>query len=243
MVVRASRKRTGNRLLDSLPAQELEELRRLWEVVSLGPAEEVYHEGGPLSYVHFPVSGIYSTVVGFDDGRIVEASTVGNEGMLGIAAVLGLGFSPKTATTPVPGDCLRLPVAALRSFLQSGSSLAGMLHRYAAFALRNAYQTVACNAVHSAQERMCRWLLTSQDRLGEGLLTLTHEFLAQLLGVRRQTVTVIAGTLQAAGLIRFRRGVVRILSRPGLEASCCECYNASRSLYERIVHASADHAN
>lgn len=229
--------------MDSLPADELDQLRRLWEIISLGPAEEVCHEDGPLPYVLFPVSGIYSTVVRLEDGRVVEASTVGNEGMIGLAAVLGLGFSPKTATTPVPGDCLRLPVPALRLHLQRGSSLDHVLHRYAIFALRNAYQTVACNAVHSAQERMCRWLLTNQDRLGEGLLTLTHDFLAQLLGVRRQTVTVIAGTLQAAGFIRSRRGVVHILNRSGLEDSCCECYQVSRSLYERIVHASVDQAN
>ncbi len=243
MAARNPRKRIGNRLLDSLPVDELEQLRRRWEVVSLGPAEEVCRENGPLPYVLFPVSGIYSTVVHLADGRVVEASTVGNEGMIGLAAVLGLDFSPKTATTPVPGDCLRLPVPALRLVLQPGTSLDRVLHRYAVFALRNAYQTVACNAVHSVQERMCRWLLTNQDRLGEGLMTLTHEFLAQLLGVRRQTVTVITGTLQAAGLIRSRRGVVRILNRAGLEASCCECYHVTRSLYEQIVHVSQDHVN
>ncbi len=163
--------------------------------------------------------------------------------MMGLAAVLGLEFSPKTATTPVPGDCLRLPVSSLRPLLLPGSILGDVLRRYAVFALRNAYQTVACNTAHSARERMCRWLLTNQDRLGEGPLTLTHEFLAQLLGVRRQTVTVIAGTLQAAGLIRSRRGVVHILDRAGLEAACCECYTVMRSLYEQIVHASQAFAN
>jgi CRP-like cAMP-binding protein len=242
MRARNAGRRTGNRLLDSLPAGELDQLQRLCEMVSLGPAEEVYRQDSPLLHVHFPVSGIYSTIVYLEDGRVVEASTVGKEGMIGLAAVLGLDFSPKTATTPVPGDCLRLPVSALQAFLLSGSFLGRILHSYAAFALRNAYQTVACNAVHSATERMSRWLLTNQDRLGERPLTLTHEFLAQLLGVRRQTVTVIAGALQAAGLIRSQRGLVRILDRPGLEASCCECYTVSRSLYERIVHA-PDHAN
>jgi CRP-like cAMP-binding protein len=196
-----------------------------------------------LPYVLFPVSGIYSTVVSLEDGQVVEASTVGNEGVMGLAAVLGVEFSPKTATTPVAGDCLRVTVPALRPLLKPDSALTSVLHRYAIFALRNGYQTVACNTVHSAQERMCRWLLTTQDRVDDGHLTLTQEFLAQLLGVRRQTVSVIAGTLQAAGFIRFRRGVVRILYRSGLEASCCECYNVTRSLYERIVHASEDHAN
>jgi CRP-like cAMP-binding protein len=243
MTPRITTKRTGNRLLDALPSEELEKLRTIWDVIALGPAEEMYREGGPLSHVHFPVSGIYSIVVGFGDGKVVEAATIGNEGMIGIAAVLGLGFSPKTATTPVPGSCLRLPVRALWPYLQPGRSLGRLLHRYAAFALQNACQTAACNAVHSAQARMCRWLLTNQDRLGGELLTLTHELLAQLLGLRRQTVTIIAGTLQAAGYIQFQRGVVRVLNRSGLESLCCECYPFCRSLYERIVFAAAGNRN
>lgn len=236
MVSGKPRRRTGNRLLDALPADELGPLQRLWEIVSWRAGEEVCREKSPLSHVHFPVSGICCTVVALQDGSVVEASMVGNEGIIGIAAVLGLNFSPKTATTPVPGACLRLPVAALRSRLQPGSSLGRLLHRYAAFALRSAYQTVACNIVHSARERMSRWLLTSQDRMGEDLLTVTHEFLAQLLGVRRQTVTGIARVLQGEGLIQSGRSALRILDRARLEASCCECYGISRSLYERIVH-------
>jgi CRP-like cAMP-binding protein len=243
MVARIPRKRIGNRLLDCLPVEELDGLRQVWEVVSLTRAEEVCRQNGPLSHVYFPLSGIYATVVGLEDGRIVETSTVVNEGIIGIAAVLGLGFSPKTATTPVPGDCLRLSVPALRSALKPDSALDQVLRRYAAFALRNAYQTVACNAVHSAEERMCRWLLASQDRVGNQQLRLTHEFLAQLLGVRRQTVTGIVGTLQAAGSIMSRRGVVHILQRRGLEASCCECYHVAQTLYDQIVLCPGAHRN
>jgi CRP-like cAMP-binding protein len=178
---------------------------------------------------------MYTMVVGFEDGRLIEASTVGNEGIIGIAAVLGLGVSPKTAVTPVPGECLRVPVSSLRSALKADSALGQVLHRYAAFALRNAYQTVACNAVHSVQQRMCRWLLASQDRVGERQLRMTHEVLAQFLGVARQTVTVIVGALQDSGCLTSRRGVVRIMNRRGLEASCCECYDVVRLLYEQIV--------
>jgi CRP-like cAMP-binding protein len=228
-------KRIGNRLLDCVPVEELDTLRRVWELVSLSQAEVVCHEDRPLSHVYFPLSGIYATVVGLEDGRIIEASTVGNEGIIGIAAILGLGFSPKTATTPVPGDCLRLPVAAFRSALKPKSALDRVLHRYAAYALRNAYQTVACNLAHSTEQRMCRWLLTSQDRVGDQQLRMTHEALAHLLGVRRQTVTVIVGGLQAAGCIKSRHGAVRVLNREGLEASCCECYRVARSLYDQIV--------
>ncbi len=243
MVSQGSRNRIGNRLLDCVPAQELDGLRPAWEVVSLGQAQELCRQDGPLSHVYFPLSGIYATVVGLEDGRVVEASTVGNEGVIGLAAVLGLGFSTKTATTPVPGQCLRLPVDALQSALKQNSVLAQVLRRYAAFALRNAYQTVACNAVHSAFQRTCRWLLSSQDRIGERQLRMTHEVLGQLLGIARQTATVIVGTLQAAGYITSRRGVVRILNRRGLEANCCECYHVARSLYEQIVQCPDQHWN
>lgn len=235
MASRTPRARVGNRLLDSLPADELDRLRPLWEVVALKPAQEVCRQDGPLGHVFFPLSGIYATVVALEDGRMVEASTVGNEGVIGLAAVLGLGFSTKTTTTPIPGECLRLTVGSLRSVLTPESGLDRVLRRYAAYALRSAYQTVACNAVHSAQQRMCRWLLTSQDRVGDRQLRMTHEVLAHFLGVRRQTVTVVVGELQKSGCLLSRHGVVRILSRRGLEASCCECYRVARSLYEQIV--------
>jgi CRP-like cAMP-binding protein len=235
MGTRTLRNRTGNRLLDCVPAEELDGLRQVWEVVSLSQAEEICRQDRPISHVYFPLSGIYATVVGLEDGRVIEASTVGNEGIIGIAAVLGLGISPKTATTPVAGECLRLSVSALRSALRPNSALDRVLRRYAAYALRNAYQTVACNAVHSARQRMCRWLLASQDRVGDQPLRMTHESLAQLLGVRRQTVTVLVGKLQAAGCITSRRGAVRIVNRGGLEACCCECYQVARSLYNHIV--------
>jgi CRP-like cAMP-binding protein len=226
-----------------LPAEELNGLRKVWEVVSLHRAEDLCRQDGPLSHVYFPLSGVYATVVGMQDGRVVEACTIGNEGIIGITAALGVAVGLKTATTPVPGDCLRVPVPAFRSALKPASALDRLLRRYAAFALRNAYQTVACNAVHSAQARMCRWLLSSLDRAGDRHLTMTHEFLAQLLGVRRQTVTLIVGALQATGCITSRRGIVRIMNRRGLEASSCECYHVARSLYEQIVQCPSQQLN
>ena len=135
----------------------------------------------------------------------------------------------------MPGRCLRVPVTALRSFVKPGGAFEQVLHRYAAYALRNAYQSVVCNAVHTVQQRMCRWLLASRDRVGDRQLRITHEVLGQLLGVARQTVTVIVGTLQTAGFIASGRGFVRIVNRRGLEAHCCECYHVTRSLYDHIV--------
>lgn len=243
MVSRIPKRRTGNRLLDALPTDELESLRQLWQAVSCPAGEELCHEGHSLAYVHFPISGIYSTLVALRDGSMLEAATVGNEGLVGISAVLGLDFSAKTATAPVSGECLRLSVAELRSQLARHRGLDRILHRYAAFALRNAYQTVVCNAAHSTVERLCRWLLASQDRLAGDFVAVTHEALAHLLGVRRQTVTVILGTLQVEGLIHLRRGGVHILDRSGLESWCCECYGVSRSLYDKIVLGTTRSAN
>jgi len=238
MSARVPHKKTGNRLLDWLPPEELDRLQPLWEVVSLNQAEELCRQNGPFSHIYFPLSGIYTAIVNLEDGRTVEASAVGNEGVIGITAILGLRYSPKTTTTPVPGDCLRLGLSSLRSALKPGTVLDRVLHRYAAYSLRNAYQSVACNAVHTAEHRMCRWLLASQDKVGARPLRMTHEVLAEFLGVRRQTVTVIAGSLQAAGCISSRHGTVRILDRQGLQARCCECYQVIRSLYDQIVHAS-----
>jgi CRP-like cAMP-binding protein len=227
--------KTGNRLLDQLSDHELDRLEPCWEIVALRQAQEIYRPGGPLSYVYFPLTGLYAVVVRMKDGKVVEAGTVGNEGMLGVTSLLDLDFSTMTVTTPVPGDCLRMSVEMFRSASKPGGAFDRVLRRYTAFALLSAHQTVACNAVHSAEERMCRWLLTNHDRLRNNQMSLTHEFLAELLGVRRQTVTVIAGTLQAAGFISSSRGLVRILNREGLEASACECYIVSKSVYARII--------
>ncbi len=238
MFSRNAFKKIGNRLLDWLPSEELDRLRPLAERVSLSQAEELCRQNGPLSHVYFPLSGIYAAVIRLEDGRIVEASAVGNEGVIGVTALLGLRLSPKTATTPVPGECLRFGVEVLRAAARPGTVLDRVMNRYAAYALRNAYQSVACNAVHTAANRICRWLLASQDKVGTEPLRLTHEILAEFLGVRRQTVSVITGHLQDAGCITSRHGVVRILNRNCLEERSCECYHVARLLYEQIVHAS-----
>jgi CRP-like cAMP-binding protein len=227
--------RSGNRLLDLLPRDEYNLLLPACEVVSLPPGREIYREDGPLSHVYFPRSGVCSVVTRTNGGRSVEAATVGKEGMVGISAFLDLDFSPAMVTSQVPGDSLRIPVRSFLRAVKPGGTLDRLLRRYIAFSLRNAYQTGACNAMHSVEERMCRWLLLTQDRAEQEEFLLTQEFLAMMLGVRRQTVTVIAGTLQMAGLITYRRGVLRVLNREGLEAASCECYEVLRLSYDQIV--------
>jgi CRP-like cAMP-binding protein len=231
----APRNRTGNRLLDRLPPEESGRLLPLAAMVSLRPLEELHKQDGPLPHLYFPKSGVLSSVITLGDGRIVEAATIGNEGMVGIPALLGLDITTATATSQVPGDSPCIPTSSFVQALRRSGPLDLLLRRYIAFSLRSAYQAVACNALHSAEERMSRWLLTTQDRVGQAEFLLTQEFLAQMLGVRRQTIQVVAGTLQTAGLITYRRGLLRVIDREGLEAASCECYGITKALYDRIV--------
>jgi len=230
-----ARNRTGNRLLDRLPPDESNRLVSFAETVSLHRLEQLHQQDSPLPHVYFPKSGVLSSVIALAEGRVVEAATIGNEGMVGIPALLGLEFTTATATSQIPGDSLRIPAPSFVQAIKRSGPLDLILRRYIAFCLRSAYQAVACNALHSAEERMSRWLLTTQDRVGKAEFLLTQEFLAEMLGVRRQTVQVVAGTLQTAGLITYRRGLVRVLDREGLEAASCECYGTTKALYDRIV--------
>jgi CRP-like cAMP-binding protein len=227
--------RTGNRLLDRLPEDVCKRLSSVLEPMSLPHGEELCRQDGPMTYVYFPTIGVCSVVSVTDDGKIVEAATVGNEGMIGIPVVLGLEFNPSKAISQVSGRALRVRVPAFLQALEPGGALDRLLRRYIAYSLRYSYQGVACNALHSVEERMCKWLLMTHDRVGQAEFVLTQEFLAEMLGVRRQSVSIVAGTLQAAGFLNYRRGHMKIINREGLEDASCECYETLRSYYERIM--------
>jgi CRP-like cAMP-binding protein len=235
MSTSASPLRTGNRLLDRLPEDEFKRLQPSWEPISLPQGHELCKQDGPISHVYFPTGGVCSVVSVSEDAKVVEAGTVGNEGMIGIPIFLGLDFSPIQAVSQVSGKALRIPAPFFQEAIRPQGPLDRLLRRYVAFSLRSAYQNIACNALHSLQERMCRWLLMTHDRVGQEEFILTQEFLAEMLGVRRQSVTVIAGTLQTAGFITYRRGMMRIVNRAGLEEGSCECYETTRLYYDRIV--------
>lgn len=226
---------TGNRLLDRLPDRECGRLLSAARVVELKRGEEICIEGSPVPYVYFPSGGVVSAVVRMEQGEQVEAATIGNEGMIGMTSLLGLEFSPFTVIVQVPGDSYRIPAKAFSEALECGGALDRLVRRYAAYRLRQAGQTIACNAVHSVEERICRWMLMAHDRAGRDKFLLTHEFLAEMLGIRRQSVTVTAGIFQRAGFISYRRGVVHVEDRGGLECASCECYEVSRSLYDRFL--------
>lgn len=227
--------RSGNLLLDRLPREERAQLLRSAETVSLPRGHEVYRQGGPIPHVYFPKSGSICLLVLMEDGRAIDVASVGNEGMVGIPVLLGLEFSPMTTIVQLPGQSFRIVTCAFLQALKTCATLNKLLRQYVTYRLGAANQTVACHLLHSVQERMSRWLLTAQDRAGQDDLLFTHEFLADMLGVRRQTVSLVARIMQAAGLIAYRRGRLRILNREGLTAACCECYNTTKSLYGSIL--------
>jgi CRP-like cAMP-binding protein len=227
----------GNRLLNRLPKKEHEFLVRSGKVVPLAHGDEVYREdrAGGLSHVYFPTSGMISLTILMEDGQEVEAGTIGKEGMIGLSVAQGLDFSPTKAISQISGEGVLIPAAVFLKALKQGGTLDKLVRRYGAFSLRYANQTIACNLLHSANQRVCRWLLMCRDRMQKDEFILTHEFLAEMLGVRRQTVTVIAGKLQAASLITYHRGVIRILNLKGMEAASCECYGVIKAFYDRIM--------
>ena len=148
---------------------------------------------------------------------------------------LGVDLALHSALTQIGGQALRVRLDAFRAWVRSSRRADRLMQRYVAYSWRYANQTVACNALHSVEKRACRWLLHTHDRVGDGELVLTHEFLAEMLGAHRQTVSIVAATLQRGGLTQYRRGVVRVLERAELERASCECYAAARQLYAELI--------
>lgn len=224
-----------NRLLASLPRAEQNRLHSRLEQVSLGMKEVLYEADRQIPYVFFPLNGVMSLVISMQDGRAVEVATIGNEGMVGTPVFLGADRSPTKAFAQVPGDALRMRTEWFKDEIENGGPLFVLVRQYTQAMINQISQSVACNHLHSVELRMSRWLLITHDRVGTDEFPLTHEFLAQMLGVRRPSVSVVAGILQKAGLISYHRGRITILDRKGLEAASCECYEVVREEYDRLL--------
>lgn len=235
MSVIPSLRDSGNSLLNRLPADEFDPLAPMLQPVSLTLRQVVHQFDADVTHVHFPTTALISLMMVLEEDDPVEVATVGKEGFVGVAVWLGVEASPYRAICQMGGDSLRLPIRAFREAMGRGRELTRLIHRYIAFSLRTTGQGIACNALHVVEARASRWLLTIQDQAGRDEFPMTQEFLAYMLGVRRQTVTVVAGTLQNAGLISFRRGVIVIRDRAGLEEAACECYATLRGYYGRVV--------
>jgi CRP-like cAMP-binding protein len=225
---------SGNDLLNLLPAEEFDTLKPILQPITLKTKQILYRSHSEVSHIHFPTTALISLVTLLYEGEPVEASAVGREGFVGVAASLSVAASPHHVVCQMNGDCLRLPVQPFREAMARCPGLSRAVQRYIAYSLRTAYQTVACNAKHSAEARASRWLLLIHDQARGGDFPMTQKFLSHMLGMRRQTVSGVAAALQDAGLIHYRRGIITVLDRPGLERTACECYATLRDYYSYV---------
>lgn len=224
-----------NALLARLPADEYERVTARLALFTPQIRYQVYRQEGQLDHVYFPLDAVFSLVTTTGDGT-VEVATIGNEGILGLPAYLGSASSPDDVFCQIPGRALSMPITDLRQLL-TGGDVCWLLRLHTQATFIQMSQNIACNQLHSAAQRAARWLLMTHDRAAADEFTLTHEFLAQMLGVRRATVTDTAGHLRARGLIDYRRGRITILSRAALESAACECYRRVRDKTEQLLGA------
>ena len=224
-----------NRILAALPAADRERLRASLEPVDLELRQVVIDVNQEISHVYFVEEGVVSVLGVMEDGSAVETATVGNEGMVGLPVFLGAASMAGQAFVQVPGHGYRMPAAALREEARRGGALSELLGRYTQALFTLLSQNSACNRLHPVEQRCARWLLLTHDRVGSDTFDLTHLFLSQMLGVRRATVTEVAGALQERGLIEYSRGTITVLDRPALEAAVCECYRVIASEFDRLL--------
>jgi CRP-like cAMP-binding protein len=229
-----------NHLLDALPEAEYEHLRTHLEPIQLPLGKVLYESGEGLSHVYFPTTAIVSLLYVMENGASAEIAVVGNDGIVGIALFMGGETMPNRAVVQSAGHAYRLKGPVLqREFAgvdgRGHGSLQPLLLRYTMALLAQIAQTAVCNRHHTIDQQLCRWLLLSLDRLPSNELDMTQELIANMLGVRREGVTEAAGRLQSAGLIKYRRGHITVLDRPGLEARVCECYEVVRREFQRLL--------
>jgi CRP-like cAMP-binding protein len=227
---------TGNRLLDALPSVERQRVGASTTSVPLIPGEEFYAAGSRISNVYFPTVGVVSLMRPVEKGTWIETAVVGREGMIGIRAFLGGGTSGnQRAIGQVQGFALRMSADTFRGHVEEGGKLREVMFAYTQALMAQTAQTVVCNAAHDIHERCAHWMLQVHDRVDGDEFDLTHELMADMLAVRRSSVTVAAGTLQRAGLIQYRRGHVKITDRAALEDASCECYRNVNQEFESVM--------
>jgi CRP-like cAMP-binding protein len=224
-----------NHLLAALPTEERARLLPHLELVPMRLGDTLCESGAPMRYVYFPTTAIVSLLYVTENGASAEVAVVGNEGIVGVSLFLGGETTTSRAVVQSAGHAYRLLGPLLKdAFFRAGPMLRVLL-RYAQALLTQMAQTAVCNRHHTVDQQLCRWLLLSLDRLSSNELAMTQELIANMLGVRREGVTEAAGKLQAAGLIRYHRGHIAVLNRPGLEARVCECYQVVKKEFDRLL--------
>lgn len=224
-----------NRLLGLLSSKDYQRLEPHLRRVPLGYRQSLYRANQRLGFVYFIETGVGSLVNTMANGDAAEVGTIGNEGVVGLPLLLGDNRAPTSVYVQVPGAGLRMTAARFTAELASSASMRTVMLRYAHALFNQVAQSAACNHFHTLQQRCCRWMLMTHDRMQSDEFLLTQEFLAMMLGVQRTGVSLAAGGLQRAGLIRYRRGLVTILDRRGLEKRACECYGLSKREFDRLL--------
>jgi CRP-like cAMP-binding protein len=223
-----------NRLLAALPAAEWERLLPSLAPVAFALGDVLYESGGRQEHIYFPTSCVVSLLHTMQGGMTAEMGLVGNEGIVGVALFLGGYTQPNRAVAQIAGGAFRMKAKVVQDEFARGGALQDLLLRYTQAFITQISQTAVCNRLHRVEERLCRWLLLCHDRGKSDVLRMTHEFVANMLGGRRESVTFAAGHLQTAGLIRYARGNIRILDRKGLERNACECYQIVKTEIDRL---------
>jgi CRP-like cAMP-binding protein len=229
-----------NRLLALLPKPDYDRLRPQLEPVRLSYKRQLYHANKPIEFVYFIETGVGSLVNTMKNGDASEVGTIGNEGVVGLPVIFGDGQAPTSVYMQVPGVGVRMPAPLFLAAFEESPSLRSIMLHYAHAFFNQVAQSAACNHFHSLEQRCCRWLLMTYDRMHADEFLLTHEFLAMMLGVRRAGVTVAAGALQRAGLIRYTRGRITIVDVAGLLERSCECYAVSKLEFDRLLGSAGD---
>ena len=224
-----------NYLLAALPADELERVASHLELVPMALGQMVYEPGGQLQHAYFPITAIVSLQYVMESGASAETVGVGNEGMVGISLFMGGDTTSSSAVVQTAGHTYRLNRHLLKQEFDRAGLMQRLLLRYTQGLITQVTQTAACNRHHSIEQRLCRWLLLMLDRVPSSEVVVTHEMVANMLGVRREGITEAAGKLQQAGLIRYRRGHIAVLSRRGLETHTCECYAVVKKELGRLL--------
>ena len=226
---------TQNRLLASLPSEELKALLPHLEQVSLSRRQTIILPDEPIPFIYFPINSLLSLVTVMEDGSTVEAGAIGREGMAGLPILLDAGTTPMQTLTQIPGQAVRVKAQIIKEAFDRGGALRHILHRYIHTTIVVGSQSAACNRLHHLEARLCRWLLMSSDGVGSEELSLTQDFLGTMLGVRRAGVSEAACQLMDKGLIRYQRGRIQIVDKKSLETAACECYGVVKAEYDRLL--------
>ena len=223
-----------NQLLAAMPEADWKRWLPDIEAIDMPLGHVLYEPGSTLSHVYFPTTAIISMLYVLENGASAEIAVVGNEGLVGISLFMGGESTPSRAVVQSAGKGFRLPAQAMKDEFNRGGAVLHLLLRYTQALITQMSQTAVCNRHHSLDQQLCRWLLLSLDRLEGSELVMTQELISNMLGVRREGVTEAALHLQSAGLIKYSRGRISVLDRPGIEKRSCECYGVVKKEYDRL---------